>query len=49
VPLAGEAEVARAIRELAAVIDALATGDPDRASERLRVHNVRRRPRASRR
>ena len=43
-PVAGGAEVARAIREHAAIIDALAAGDPARAAERLRVHLVRRRP-----
>jgi DNA-binding GntR family transcriptional regulator len=45
-PVAGGAEVARAIREHAAIIDALAAGDPERAAERLRVHPVRRRPAA---
>ena len=43
-PVAGGAEVARAIREHAAIIDALAAGDPARAADRLRVHLVRRRP-----
>ena len=37
-------DVARSIREHAAIIDALAAGDGDRASERLRAHLVRRRP-----
>ncbi len=45
-PVAGGAEVARAIREHAAIIDALAAGDPARAADRLRVHLVRRRPAA---
>jgi len=43
-PVPGGAEVARAIREHAAIIDALAAGDPARAADRLRVHLVRRRP-----
>ena len=43
-PVPGGAEVARAIREHAAIIDALAAGDPARAAERLRVHLARRRP-----
>ena len=43
-PVPGGAEVARAIREHATIIDALAAGDPARAADRLRVHLVRRRP-----
>ena len=43
-PVPGGAQVARAIREHAAIIDALAAGDPARAAERLRVHLARRRP-----
>jgi DNA-binding GntR family transcriptional regulator len=37
-------DVARAIREHAAIIDALAVGDRERAAERLRSHHLRRRP-----
>ena len=40
-PVAGGAGVARAIREHAAIIDALAAGDPARAAERLRAHLAR--------
>jgi GntR family transcriptional regulator, transcriptional repressor for pyruvate dehydrogenase complex len=37
--------IPRAIREHAAIIDALAAGDADRAADRLRAHLTRRRPR----
>jgi len=45
-PVAGGADVARAIREHAAIIDAVAAGDRARAADRLRVHLVRRPPTA---
>lgn len=45
-PVAGGAEIARAIRDHAAIIDALAAGDPARAAERLRAHLARRGPAA---